>query len=137
MAFSGCRIMYANSLLNISKSDEIKYVDRANKIVKILNFYYCSPIYMIFGGHKLKQKLTTKYYIQNNSTLNDKLLNILTFMFLDELVMIVMLIIAVLLMYISQNISFSFIIGTIVFYLTINHLLFCIHELVFMDQNNY
>lgn len=88
MGCSLSRIIESKYLLNIPESQEPKHKKNAIILAKISNFYYFSPSFALFCGHGLRKKLMEKYNIHINFTWKDKLMNIPTILFLDELIMI-------------------------------------------------
>ena len=97
MVLSRTRINQAKFLLSIPNSEISSHLLEAQKLIKILNFYYLSPVFLLSGGLQLKQKLEKKYSIKNNPTSCDKFMNVFV-LFTDEFFICIAFFVAITLM---------------------------------------
>ena len=98
MPLASSRIYRAKLLLKVPDDEITGYIDEAKKLIKILNFYYLSPVFLKSGGLGLKRKLEEKYGIKNRTTFCDVFMNLLTVPFCDEMIISASLIIGIVLM---------------------------------------
>lgn len=80
------RIYQADVLLRIPKNQINLHRSEAIKLIKLLNHYYLSPVFVFSGGLELQDDLIKKYDYRNRITIYDKFMNILTALFCDEII---------------------------------------------------
>lgn len=97
MALTHQRIRRAKELLEIGDREIAKYRNDAAQLIKIMNYYYLSPVFLLMGGPRLKSQLQEKYAIANRFKYCN-LLNFLTPLFCDEILIAVTYIVAIVLM---------------------------------------
>ena len=85
MAFSRSRIRQAELLLTVSDAEIYQYKDRAKSLIRSMNYYYLSPIFLISRGPSLKHQLEAKYKISDSFKCCDLLTGLLTVPFTDEI----------------------------------------------------
>ena len=98
MVLSRTRIHQAKILLNVPKDQIDIHRAEAKQLIKILNFYYLSPVFLMSCGPGLQCKLEEKYGIKNRTTFCDVLMNLLTVPLCDEIFMSIAFIIGITLM---------------------------------------
>ena len=98
MALVTTRIAEAKLLLSISDSQNAQYKNQAQSLIRKMNLYYLSPVFLAMGGIKLKHQLEDKYGIRDDFTFCDFLMNFFTVPFCDESIIFSAYIIAMTLM---------------------------------------
>lgn len=71
---------------------------KTKRIIKVMNFYNFSPMFLLFGGLCTRKKLVKKLHIREDSSLCNYLMNLYTFLFCDELVIILTIITTIMLL---------------------------------------
>lgn len=89
MSQSLFRINQVKNLISSSENNcaenTISLAAKAKTLICILNFYHCSPVFLICGGSKLQKTLADKFYVSTKKTLRDYLIGIPTAIFCDEI----------------------------------------------------
>jgi hypothetical protein len=88
IAYRGKKILSA-----LNGSDQ-----ETKRIIKVMNFYKFSPMFLLFGGYCVKKQLVKKNRVREDCSLCDYVMSLYTLLFCDELIIILTIITTILLL---------------------------------------